>query len=78
MFSETDHTLPLSVARTDLGLHLQLWKDSLGPGGVEEAGLGSLSWEAWGGGVDRKIRLGAGRGKACPWPTGISALAALS
>ena len=50
----------------------------LGPGGVEEAGLGSLSWEARGGGVDRKIRLGAGRGKACPWPAGISALAALS
>lgn len=47
MFAETDHTLPLSV-RSDLGPHLQLWKDSLGAGGVEEAGLGSLSWEARG------------------------------
>lgn len=40
-------------------------------------------WEVWAGrrggrGVDRKIQLGAGRGKACPWPAGISALAALS
>lgn len=66
MFADTDHTLPLSVVRSDLGPHLQLWKDSLGAGGVEEAGLGSLSWEAGVGALTEKSDWEQGGGRRVP------------